>query len=105
MRSEAGLFLFLMLGTLVVIVVSLYFRYRNLQMFHQERMAAMDRARFHNNNNVDRFRRLGVRPVDFVRAIEMAARALAGGTRHLVSRRSRGRSVARPLHRGPGSIR
>ena len=44
MRSEAGLFLFLLLGTLVVIVVSLYFRYRNLQMFHQERMAALDKG-------------------------------------------------------------
>jgi len=39
-------------------------------------MAAMDRAPHHNKNNVDRFRRLGIRPVDFVRAIETAARAL-----------------------------
>jgi hypothetical protein len=35
----------------------------------------MDRAPHPNKNNVDRFRRLGARPVDFVRAIEMAARA------------------------------
>jgi len=38
-------------------------------------MAAMDRAPHHNKNDIDRFRRLGIRPVDFVRAIEMAARA------------------------------
>jgi hypothetical protein len=55
-------------------------------------MAAMDRAPHHNKNNVDRFRRLGIRPVDFVRAIEMAARALA--------RRKRP-----PHRRGPGTER
>ncbi len=35
---------FVSLLTLVIIVVALYFRYRKLQLYHQERMAAMEKG-------------------------------------------------------------
>ncbi|MGA2261148.1 MAG: hypothetical protein ABSH28_06920 [Acidobacteriota bacterium] len=43
MRGET-LFVFLLIATLVVILVALYLRFRNLQMFHQERMAALEKG-------------------------------------------------------------
>jgi hypothetical protein len=43
MRGE-GFFVFLLIATLVVILVALYLRFRNLQMFHQERMAALEKG-------------------------------------------------------------
>jgi len=45
MRSEAVfVFLFLLITILAVIVLALYLRHRNLQMFHQERMAALEKG-------------------------------------------------------------
>ncbi len=44
MLNEAGFFLILLIATQVVIFVALYFRHRNLQMFHQERMAALEKG-------------------------------------------------------------
>ena len=45
MRFEATmLFMFLLIAILVVILVALYLRHRNLQMFHQERMAALEKG-------------------------------------------------------------
>jgi Flp pilus assembly protein TadB len=45
MRSEAVLlFIFVLIAILVVIVVALYLRHRNLQMFHQERLAALEKG-------------------------------------------------------------
>jgi hypothetical protein len=44
MRIEYGFFLILLIATQVVIFVALYFRHRNLQMFHQERMAALEKG-------------------------------------------------------------
>jgi predicted nucleic acid-binding Zn ribbon protein len=43
MRGEV-LFMFLLIAALVVILVALYLRYRNLQMFHQERLAALEKG-------------------------------------------------------------
>ena len=45
MRSEAlFLFILLLIAILAVIIVALYMRYRNFQMFHQERMAALEKG-------------------------------------------------------------
>jgi hypothetical protein len=45
MRSEPViLFIFVLIAILVVIVMALYLRHRNLQMFHQERMAALEKG-------------------------------------------------------------
>jgi len=43
MRGEIA-FIFLLIAALVVILVALYLRYRNLQMFHQERIAALEKG-------------------------------------------------------------
>ena len=42
-------------------------------------MSAMDRGSLHHKKDLARFRRLGVRPIDFVRAAEVAARELPAG--------------------------
>ena len=42
-------------------------------------MSAMDRGSLHHKKYLARFRRLGVRPIDFVRAAEVAARELPAG--------------------------
>jgi hypothetical protein len=42
--SEFGVFLLLVTAVLAVIVVVLYFRHRNLQMLHQERMSAIEKG-------------------------------------------------------------
>ncbi len=42
--SGINFFLLLMVPVLAVIFVALYVRYRNLQMFHQERLAALDKG-------------------------------------------------------------
>ena len=45
MRSEAlFLFILVLITILVVILAALYMRHRNLQMFHQERMAALEKG-------------------------------------------------------------
>jgi hypothetical protein len=41
---EAALFVTMLLAALAVILVVLYLRYRNLQMFHRERMAALEKG-------------------------------------------------------------
>ncbi len=43
MRGETFLF-FLLLVVLVIVVVALYLRYRKQQMFHQERLVAMEKG-------------------------------------------------------------
>ncbi len=43
MRGETA-FMLLLIGALMAILVALYFRFRNLQMFHQERMAALEKG-------------------------------------------------------------
>lgn len=43
MHGEA-FFVGLLIATLVVILVALYLRFRNLQLFHQERMAALEKG-------------------------------------------------------------
>lgn len=44
MIREGAFLIILLIAALVVIVVALYLRYRNLQMFHRERMAALEKG-------------------------------------------------------------
>ncbi len=44
MYVERLFFFFILFGALVIIVVALYLRYRNLLFFHQERMAALEKG-------------------------------------------------------------
>lgn len=43
MRPET-LFVFLLIAVLMIVLVALYSRYRNLQFFHQERMTAIEKG-------------------------------------------------------------
>jgi hypothetical protein len=58
----------------------------------------MDRGSLHHKKFVDRFRRLGVRPIDFVRAAEVAAREPSPGP-------APGARSGRNASRGTGTIR
>ncbi len=44
MLQPAQVFFFVFLFALAIIVVALYFRYRKLQLFHQERMTALEKG-------------------------------------------------------------
>jgi hypothetical protein len=44
MRQEVFILITLIIAALVVIISALYLRYRYLQMFHQERLAALDKG-------------------------------------------------------------
>jgi hypothetical protein len=58
----------------------------------------MDRGSLHHKKLVDRFRRLGVRPVDFVRSAEVAAREAFHGA-------TPGERPGRNASRGAGTSR
>ena len=61
-------------------------------------MSAMDRGSLHHKKDLARFRRLGVRPIDFVRAAEVAAREPTVGPAPGVRR-------GRHAVRGTGAVR
>jgi hypothetical protein len=58
----------------------------------------MDRGFLHHKKFVDRFRRLGLRPIDFVRAAEVTARASESGP-------APGVRSGRHVSRGTGTVR